>query len=385
MTEFSERSARRGDPAGAGAPDRRWVGEVPPPDTLAGGLSAAGPLGVGPSGAGPVPAARWEQALPDDGRYGYDAAAGGFGGGPARPGPHGVPPHDWDGDPAAGGAVHGPGDQDRLHRRPRGARGPMPPVGEDEFGDGARSGPRHGAGPRPRARPEPRTRGQAALGAALEVVVVLSMALLLSLLIKTFLVQAFFIPSESMEDTLLKGDRVLVNKLTPGPFDLQRGDVVVFKDPGGWLSPTEQPQDGPVRSAVRSTLTFVGLLPQDSGEHLIKRVIGLPGDRVVCCDAQGRVSVNGVAIQEPYLFPGDQPSTKTFEVTVPEGRLWVMGDHRSVSEDSRYHETLPGRGFVPVEAVVGEAFVVVWPFERAGRLSVPPEVFDVVPDRPPAQ
>jgi len=200
-----------------------------------------------------------------------------------------------------------------------------------------------------------------------------------ALVVKTFLVQAFYIPSESMEATLLVGDRVLVSKVTPGPFDLGHGDVVVFKDPGGWLQPSEPPQDGAVRHALRTGLTFVGLLPQDSGEHLIKRVIGLPGDRVVCCDAQGRLTVNGEVVDEVYLAPGTEPSTLKFTVTVPAGRLWVMGDNRPFSEDSRFHTNLEGGGTVPVDDVVGKAFVVVWPIGRAGRLEAPDSVFARVP------
>jgi signal peptidase I len=232
------------------------------------------------------------------------------------------------------------------------------------------------------APPAPVGRGRAALSAVTEVVVVLAMALVLSFVIKTFLVQAFFIPSESMYTTLLKGDRVLVSKLTPGPFSLDRGDVVVFKDPGGWLPAETPPVDSALKGAVRGTLTFIGLLPTDSGEHLIKRVIGVPGDTVACCDATGKVTVNGVAIDEtPYLDVGDQPSTLTFKVTVPAGNLWVMGDHRSVSEDSRRHQELRG-GFVPIDDVVGKAFVIVWPFDRVGGISTPDTVFARVPDRP---
>src|SRR5689334_13088136 len=193
-----------------------------------------------------------------------------------------------------------------------------------------------------------------------EVVLVLVVALGLSLLIKTFLVQAFFIPSPSMESTLIRGDRVLVSKLTPGPFDLKRGDVVVFADPDNWLSPTERAPEGPIREGIRSGLMFVGLLPADSDEHLIKRVIGLPGDKVVCCDAKGRVSVNGTALDEPYLYPGDSPSDQPFSITVPAGRLWVMGDHRSDSADSRAHPDSFG-GTIPLSDVVGKAFVKVWP------------------------
>ena len=112
---------------------------------------------------------------------------------------------------------------------------------------------------------------------------------------------------------------------------------MVFKDPGGWLPLISQPDESGPQRLLREALTFVGLYPQDSGEHLIKRVIGLPGDTVVCCDAQGRVSVNGVPLDESYLFPGDEPSVKSFSVVVPAGKLWVMGDHRSVSFDSRFH------------------------------------------------
>jgi signal peptidase I len=225
-------------------------------------------------------------------------------------------------------------------------------------------GPRH-RGDTGATSTSPQPAGRAVLDAVTEVVVVLAMALALSLVIKTFLVQAFYIPSQSMENTLLVGDRVVVSKLTPGPFSLHRGDVVVFKDPGNWLEAVPPDDAGPVKRVVRDVLMFVGLLPSDSGQHLIKRVIGLPGDTVACCDAQGQVSVNQVPITEPYLFPGDVPSTKTFSVTVPAGRLWVMGDHRSVSQDSRYHDD----GFVPIGDVVGKAFVVVWPLSRAGGIT----------------
>lgn len=224
-----------------------------------------------------------------------------------------------------------------------------------------------------------RSRGSGALWAMLrETAVVVVIALGLSLVIKTFLVQAFFIPSESMENTLLVGDRVLVSKLNPGPFDLERGDVVVFSDPGGWLTTPERVAEGPLREGVRAALTFVGLLPADSGDHLIKRVIGLPGDTVVCCDPQGRVSVNGAAVREPYLFPGDNPSDEKFTARVPAGRLWVMGDHRGLSQDSRFHRDVDG-GTVAVGDVVGRAFVIVWPFSNAGLLRRPTSTFEAVP------
>lgn len=211
-----------------------------------------------------------------------------------------------------------------------------------------------------------------------EIVLVLVVALGLSLLIKTFLIQAFFIPSPSMENTLTRGDRVVVSKLTPGPFDLRRGDVVVFEDPGGWLTPTPALSRGQVRDRIDAVLTFVGLLPSDTDEHLVKRLIGLPGDRVVCCDAQQRVTVNGVALDEPYLYPGDQPSRDPFAVTVPAGRLWVMGDHRSASADSRAHASIDN-GMVPIADVAGRAFLVVWPADRFTLLRNPVSTFAEVP------
>jgi len=216
------------------------------------------------------------------------------------------------------------------------------------------------------------------VGLVRETVLVVAVALLVSLVVKTFLLQAFFIPSESMEDTLFKGDRVIVSKLTPGPFDLHRGDVVVFADPGGWLDPAVPTQHSPVGTVVTGALTFVGLLPEDSQEHLIKRVIGLPGDHLVCCDAQGLISVDDSPVHEgAYLAAGAAPSTTPFDVTVPAGELWVMGDNRAHSGDSRYHPDQPHGGFVPLEDVVGRADAIVWPVPHWGWLGTPGD-FDEV-------
>ncbi len=226
--------------------------------------------------------------------------------------------------------------------------------------------------------PAPAPRGRLASWLRETTIIVVS-ALVLSMLIKTFLVQSFYIPSGSMEDTLAIGDRVLVSKLTPGPFDLHRGDIVVFKDPGGWLQPDPDKRLG-VQKAVNDTLTFVGLLPQDSGEHLIKRVIGLPGDTVECCDEEGRVSVNGVPIDEPYLADGAVPSEMEFSVVVPADRLWVMGDNRQNSQDSRYKQGDPGGGSIPLRNVVGVAFLTLWPADRWGVLRNPGDTFSDVPD-----
>ncbi len=227
---------------------------------------------------------------------------------------------------------------------------------------------------------------QSALGivtaAVREVVVVVAMALLLSFVVKTWLLQAFFIPSGSMEDTLLVGDRVIVSKLTPGPVDLGHGDVVVFQDPGGWLETTPPVERGGISGAIHDSLVFVGLLPAESEDHLIKRVIGLPGDHVVCCSENRKLTVNGVEITEPYLKPGDLPSSLAFDITVPAGHVWVMGDHRSDSEDSRFHDPsgTGSDGSVPIEDITGRAVAVVWPLGRAGWLSDHEETFADVPE-----
>jgi signal peptidase I len=226
-----------------------------------------------------------------------------------------------------------------------------------------------------------RRAGAGAVGLLRETALVVGIALVLSLLIKTFLVQAFYIPSGSMENTLLRGDKVIVSKLTPGPFDLKRGDIVVFKDPGGWLDPTVQKQRSKIGGAVHDGLTFIGLLPNDADDHLIKRIIGLPGDHVVCCNTKGQITVNGAPISEPYLFPGNAPSDKDFTITVPAGKIWVMGDHREISRDSRFND--PGGtgkdGSVPIDLVVGRAVLIVWPLGRAGWLGVPNATFAKVP------
>lgn len=214
-----------------------------------------------------------------------------------------------------------------------------------------------------------------------ETAIIVVSALILSWIIKTFLVQAFYIPSGSMEDTLLKNDRILVSKMVPTVFDINRGDIVVFKDPAHWLESTSTEEDSGAQAAIRKGLTFIGILPQDAGSHLVKRVIGLPGDTVECCDAEGRMLINGVPIDETqYLKEGEEPSLVEFEVVVPDGSLWVQGDNRSGSADSRAHMGAPGGGFVPVDNVVGTAFVKVWPFDRMGWLTNPSEVFENVPD-----
>jgi len=208
--------------------------------------------------------------------------------------------------------------------------------------------------------------GRSALWAAIrEIVIVVVLALALATLVRVFLVQAFLIPSGSMENTLLVGDRVLVSKLTTRVGEVQRGDVVVFSDPGSWLGPVP-PGPAGLRGVLSDALQFVGVLPSDSEGHLIKRVIGIGGDQVACCDAAGRLTVNGVSVEESDLLkPAVAPSLQEFDVRVPEGSYWVMGDNRPNSGDSRVH------GAVPAGDIVGRAFVIVWPPDRWGGLARP--------------
>ncbi|MEU6912677.1 signal peptidase I [Streptomyces olindensis] len=212
-------------------------------------------------------------------------------------------------------------------------------------------------------------------GAVKEIPLLVGVAVLIALVLKTFLVQAFVIPSGSMEQTIQIGDRVLVDKLTPWfGSKPQRGDVVVFKDPGGWLQdeqPTTQKDDPVVIKQIKEGLTFIGLLPSENEKDLIKRVVGVGGDRVKCCDAQGRVTVNGIPLNEDYLYPGIAPSDTPFDITVPQGRLWVMGDHRNNSADSRAHQDTDYGGTVSEEEVVGRAMVIAWPLGHWNMLEEP--------------
>jgi signal peptidase I len=206
-----------------------------------------------------------------------------------------------------------------------------------------------------------------------ELPILVGIALLLALLIKTFLVQAFSIPSDSMQNTLQRGDRVLVDKLTPWfGAEPERGEVVVFHDPGGWLGETQQSDSGPLAEGVQRVLSFIGLMPSAEEKDLIKRVIAVGGDTVEC-QKGGPVKVNGKALDESqYIFPGSTAcDDKPFgPIKVPKGRIWVMGDHRQDSLDSRYHQNLDN-GTVSVDKVVGRAIVIAWPLDRWSTLSVP--------------
>jgi len=189
-------------------------------------------------------------------------------------------------------------------------------------------------------------------------------ALVVSLFIKTFVIQFFFIPSGSMENTLQIDDRVAVNRLPFVSNDIKRGDVVVFRDPDNWL-PAADIETAPfVIAKAKAALVAVGVLPNPAKQYLVKRVVGVGGDRVICCNTTGKITVNGQEMIEPYVFAGNVPSDMNFDVTVPKEKLWVMGDHRGASADSRFHQDDINKGFVPLNRVTGRVLAVIWPIKN---------------------
>jgi signal peptidase I len=199
-----------------------------------------------------------------------------------------------------------------------------------------------------------------------ELPILVVVALAVSLVIKSFLVQFFYIPSGSMENTLQVNDRVAVNKLPFFSKSIKRGDVVVFRDPDNWLPEPYTADGNRYLAKAKVGLVAVGVLPNPAKQYLVKRVIGVAGDKVECCADSTKLMINGVEIDEPYIFAGNSPSDTKFNVTVPEGKVWVMGDHRSASSDSRFHQDDINQGMVPTSKVTGRVIGIIWPIKNFG-------------------
>jgi len=196
--------------------------------------------------------------------------------------------------------------------------------------------------------------------------VLVIVALAVSLVIKTFLVQFFFIPSGSMENTLQINDRVAVNKVPFIGKSINRGDVVVFRDPDNWLPEPYAEDQNKYLAKAKEALVAVGVLPNPTKQYLVKRVIGVAGDKVECCSKNKKLMINGKEINEPYIFAGNSPSESKFNVTVPAGKIWVMGDHRAASADSRFHQEDINHGMVPTSKVTGKVLGIIWPLKNLG-------------------
>jgi signal peptidase I len=200
-----------------------------------------------------------------------------------------------------------------------------------------------------------------------ELPILVALAIIVSLVIKSFFVQFFFIPSGSMENTLQINDRVAVNRLPFFHDNIERGDVIVFRDPAGWLADPYESSGNRVIGAIKDGLVLVGIVPNPAKQYLVKRVIGVAGDQVIAKDKV--LTINGEKTQEPYIFAGNTPSDTDFNVTVPAGKVWVMGDHRGASGDSRVHQDDINNGMVPVDKITGQAFAIIWPLNRLGVIS----------------
>jgi signal peptidase I len=202
-----------------------------------------------------------------------------------------------------------------------------------------------------------------------ELPILVIVALAVSLVIKTFLVQFFYIPSGSMENTLQINDRVAVNKVPFVGKAIGRGDVVVFRDPDNWLPEPFAIDENKYLAKTKEALVAVGVLPNPTKQYLVKRVIGIAGDKVECCSKNKKLMINGVEIKEPYIFSGNSASDTNFNVTVPAGKIWVMGDHRAASADSRFHQEDVNKGMVPTSKVTGKVVGIIWPIENLGFVS----------------
>lgn len=209
-----------------------------------------------------------------------------------------------------------------------------------------------------------------------ETAFVLVVALVISTLVRLFLVQMYWIPSPSMESTLMRNDRIAVSRISGWTGDIERGDVVVFNDSLGWL---DREESTGIVGVLQDFGEFIGLLPANGEQSLVKRVMAVGGDHIRCCTVDGRIEVNGVPIDEPWLDPGVEPSQIPFDVVVPEGTVWVMGDNRANSSDSRLHRVGGQVPFVPVSDIVGRAVAVVWPIDRWSTLPGR-SAFEDVPD-----
>jgi len=196
--------------------------------------------------------------------------------------------------------------------------------------------------------------------------ILIIVALAVSIVIKTFLVQFFYIPSGSMENTLQINDRVAVNKVPFIGKSIKRGDVVVFRDPDNWLPEPYVGDQNKYLAVVKDAFVAVGVLPNPAKQYLVKRVIGVAGDTVECCSKDKKLMINGVEIEEPYIFAGNTASDTNFNVTVPAGKVWVMGDHRGASSDSRFHQDDINNGMVPTAKITGKVVGIIWPIKNLG-------------------